>query len=268
MPSLRALLSLALAATTVSAHYNFDRLIINGVTTGEYEFMRRTTNSNSPLPNIQNKDMVCNVGGLDAANRAATKTAVVNAGDTIGFNVRDIMGHPGPVNVYMSKAPAGVTAQNYLGDGDWFKVYALGVKQFRPSKGVIWGSMPDTAPQGIPNVQFTLPTALPAGEYLVRMEHIAIHGASEPGGAQFYIGCGQLTVRSSGTGVPSPTVKFPGAYKGNEPGLVFPVYWPPMLNYTMPGPATWPNKCDDHTPNVVGQKSDGDCTPILPCDGC
>ncbi|KFA71536.1 hypothetical protein S40288_06842 [Stachybotrys chartarum IBT 40288] len=259
---------LALAATSVSAHYNFDRLYINGQVSGEYEFIRRTTNGNGTIENVSLQSIVCNQGGLDANIRAATKTATVRAGDTLGFNVRDILGHPGPINVYLSKAPSGVTAQNYLGDGDWFKIYSLGVLQFRPNQGVLWAVMPSTSSQGIYNFTFTLPQETPPGEYLLRAEHIALHAAGAPNGAQFYIGCAQLTITGSGTGTPGPTVKFPGAYKGDEPGILFPLYWPPVRNYTTPGPAVWPSRCEDHTANFVGRPSDGDCTTIIPCEGC
>jgi len=40
----------------------------------------------------------------------------------------------------------------------------------------------------MPNVPFTLPASLPAGQYLVRIESIALHDASTFGGAQFYVG--------------------------------------------------------------------------------
>ncbi|KAI9148964.1 putative endo-beta-1,4-glucanase D [Paramyrothecium foliicola] len=263
MLSLKSFVLALAAASGVSAHYNFDRLYINGQQTGEYEFMRRTTNGNGPLLDVTTKDIVCNQGGNNADIRAATKTATVKAGDTLGFNVRDILEHPGPANVYLSKAPSGVTAQNYQGDGDWFKIYSLGVKQFRPNKGVLWAVMPNSQ-NGIKNFTFTLPKDTPPGDYLLRAEHIALHAAGTPNGAQFYVGCAQLTITGSGTGKPAPTVKFPGAYRADEPGILFPLYWPPVRNYTTPGPATWPNKCEDHTANLIGQASDGDCTAILP----
>ena len=126
---------LALAVTSVisvSAHYNFDRLIINGEYSGVYEYTRRTTNGNGPIEDVTIDSMICNQGGLDADIRAATDTAVVQAGDQLGFNVIDILEHPGPLNVFLSKAPDGVSAQDYLGDGDWFNIYSLGARQFRP----------------------------------------------------------------------------------------------------------------------------------------
>lgn len=271
MAHLKRIYSIVLAAAFASqtaAHYNFDRLIVNGEVTGEYEFMRRTTNGNGPIEDVTIDSIVCNQGGLDEDIRLATDTITVQPGDELGFNVRDIMGHPGPASVYLSKAPEGTTAQEYLGDGDWFKIYSLGVRKFRPSVGTEWAVMPDASNQGIKNFTFTLPDDTPPGDYLIRAEHIGLHAAGDPNGAQFYIGCGQLTIEGSGTGTPGPTVQFPGAYDGTEPGILIPIFWPPMYDYETPGPATWPNGCEDHTANLAGQESDGDCTPILPCEGC
>lgn len=69
--------------------------------------------------------MVCNQGGLDADIRARTGTHLVKAGDEVGFAAGSGVGHPGPLAVHMSRAPDGIEASDYLGDGDWFKVYDL-----------------------------------------------------------------------------------------------------------------------------------------------
>jgi len=50
------------------------------------------------------------------------------------------------------------------------------------------------------------------GEYLLRVESIALHVAESVGGAQFYISCGQIEVTGSGNATPSPTIDFPGGY--------------------------------------------------------
>lgn len=73
---------------------------------------------------------------------------------------------------------------------------------------------------------FTVPKSTPSGNYLIRMEHVAIHGASTVGGAQFYISCAQVTVTGGGSGSPGPKVSIPGVYTGNEPGLLINIYWP------------------------------------------
>jgi catechol-2,3-dioxygenase len=42
---------------------------------------------------------------------------------------------------------------------------------------------------GAKNTTFTIPTSLPAGDYLMRIEHIGLHVAQSLGAAQFYISC-------------------------------------------------------------------------------
>ncbi|KAH7313756.1 glycosyl hydrolase family 61-domain-containing protein [Stachybotrys elegans] len=251
LPVLAALASVALA------HYNFEALIVNGEVTGPYEYVRRTTNFNSPIEDVTSPNMVCNQGGLDADIRAGTSTYTVAPGDSVGFTVASDVGHPGPMAVYMSKAPDGTEASDYLGDGDWFKVYSLTTSEIN-EQGLQWATTMNNV--GIRNFTFTLPDELPSGNYLMRAEHIGLHSAGNEGGAQFYIGCAQVQVTGSGSGTPEPTVQFPGAYTGQESGILIGIYFPVPTSYEAPGPATWPNACEDHTANLDGQESDGDCT--------
>lgn len=92
---------------------------------------------------------------------------------------------------------------------------------------------------GKDKVSFKTPSTLPKGEYLLRIEHIALHSASSVGGAQFYISCAQVNVEGSGTGNPGPKVAFPGAYKATDPGVQVNIYYPVPTNYAPPGPAVW-----------------------------
>lgn len=243
-------------ASTALAHYNFEALIVNGNVTSAYEYVRSTTDSNSPITDVTSQDFICNAGGLDADIMSKTSTYTVQAGDSVGFTINSNIGHPGPLHVYMSKAPDSTTAQDYKGAGDWFKVYSLTTSSIT-DEGLQWATYVDG---GINNFTFTLPEDLAAGEYLMRAEHIALHGASTKGGAQFYLGCAQLKVEGSGTSTPTDTVSIPGVYDGTEPGILINIYYPVPTNYTDPGPATWPNGCEDHTANYVDQTSDGDCT--------
>lgn len=240
------------------AHYNFESLIVNDVVTSPYQYVRSVKNSNSPVPDITSADIVCNVGGLDSDVRLATETHPVAPGDTLGFAINGNLGHPGPLAVYMSRAPDGTTAQDYLGDGAWFKVYEATTRSISPDTGIEWAVFPGSV--GAQNFTFTLPEATPPGQYLLRGEHIALHGAGEVGGAQVYLGCAQIEVSGSGGGSPGPTTTFPGAYDGTEEGLVINLYWPPPTSYAPVGPVTWPGACEDHTVNFAGQASDGDCT--------
>lgn len=243
-------------ATTAFAHYNFEALIVNDNVTSAYEYVRQTTNSNSPVTDVTSQDFVCNQGGLDSDIMAKTSTYSVSGGDTVGFTVNVNIGHPGPLHVYMSKAPDGTAANAYDGSGDWFKVYAQTTSEIT-DEGLQWASY---VGGGITNFTFTLPEDLAAGDYLMRAEHIALHGAGSEGGAQFYIGCAQLSVGGSGTATPTDTVSIPGVYDGTEPGILINIYYPIPTSYTDPGPATYPNACEDHTANFVEQTSDGDCT--------
>ena len=62
----------------------------------------------------------------------------------------------------------------------------------------------------------TNPSCIPAGEYLLRIQSLAIHN---PGSTpQFYISCAQVKV-SGGSGSYNPsTVRIPGAFKETDPG--------------------------------------------------
>lgn len=210
----------------------------NGQLAGaEYEYVRRTSNSNSPVTDVLSTDMRCNVGG---ASGASTKTLTVQAGDSIGFSIASSFSHPGIQQVYLSKAPS--TAASYDGSGDWARIYSLTTKSAGPN-GLTW------AADNISQFHFDIPAETPSGEYLVRAEGLALHASGKYGGAQFYIGCAQIKVEKGGSGKPSPTVKYPGAYTGNEPGILFELYWPIPTSYTAPGPALWPSSTkEQHAP--------------------
>ncbi|PHH51981.1 putative endo-beta-1,4-glucanase D [Ceratocystis fimbriata CBS 114723] len=253
--SAATLMAVVASLPSTLAHYNFDCLIVNGEVSQPYEFVRQTTNANSPITDVTSPDMICNAGGLDAAIMAKTQTKTVAPGDELGFNVNSELGHPGPLSLWMSKAPEGSTAATYKGDGDWFKVYELTTSSIT-AEGLQWATFNGG---GAKNFTFTLPTDIPAGDYLFRAEHIALHGAGSAGGAQFYIGCAQLTVTGSGAGSPAPVTKIPGVYTGNEPGILINLYYPAPTSYEAPGPVTWPGACIDHTVNLNGQTSDGNC---------
>jgi hypothetical protein len=85
-------------------------------------------------------------------------------------------------------------------------------------------------------INATIPRSLPAGDYLLRGEHIAVHKMKQP---QFYIACAQLRVTGGGSGHPAPLVSFPGAYKKQDPGVDFNMYASPVVAYQIPGPRVW-----------------------------
>ena len=86
-----------------------------------------------------------------------------------------------------------------------------------------------------------MPSCVTAGQYIMRAELLALHGAFDLGGAQFYTECAQVQVTGSGTSNPA-TVQFPGAYTATDPGILVGIYdgnGQPFMGgqpYTVPGP--------------------------------
>lgn len=79
---------------------------------------------------------------------------------------------------------------------------------------------------GLTSYSFTIPKNTPDGQYLLRIEHLAVHNAANYGGAQFFVACGQVKITGGGGGTPGPLVSFPGAYSANDPGIFFNNYYP------------------------------------------
>lgn len=92
---------------------------------------------------------------------------------------------------------------------------------------------------GASTYDIKLPSCIPAGKYLMRNEHIAIHTASSVGGAQFYLSCAQLQITGGGSTNPRDLVAFPGAYKATDPGILININYPIPTSYVNPGPPTF-----------------------------
>lgn len=80
-----------------------------------------------------------------------------------------------------------------------------------------------------------IPKDLKAGNYVLRHEIIALHGASSPNGAQAYPQCVNLKVTGSGSNLPSG-VAGTSLYTATDPGILFNPYTN-NINYPVPGPA-------------------------------
>lgn len=237
-----------------SAHYIFSNLIVDGNYTGTYEYVRKNTNNNSPLTDPTSTDFRCNTGAQ--GNAASTKTYSVAAGSTVGMGVGfgGSIIHPGPLLVYLSKAPEGTTAASYDGSGKWFKIHELGTSVIN-STGMFW----ETTNKA--NFTWTLPADTPPGDYLMRTEHIALHQAESVGGAQFYMECAQLSVTGgSASATPSPTAEIPGMYKGTDPGIEINIYYPIPQSYDFPGPAVWPAGADTNSSSNSTSPANGGST--------
>ncbi|EJT72853.1 endoglucanase II [Gaeumannomyces tritici R3-111a-1] len=217
--SLAAVLSLAVG--DVSAHYIFQQFTAGGTKFPTYQHIRKNTNYNSPVTSLSSPDLRCNEGGL---NGGSTSIVDIKAGDSFTFSLDTPVYHQGPISVYMSKAPGSVSS--YQGDGDWFKTQDWG-----PTFNGGQSSWPMTG-----SYTSTIPRCIPNGEYLLRIQSLAIHN---PGGVpQFYISCAQIRVSGGGSKAATNTVKIPGFIKGNEPGYTANIY-NNFKSYTIPGPSVF-----------------------------
>jgi hypothetical protein len=227
---MKCFLSLLALATSAAAHYTFPELVINGRGTGQWTHVRKTANfqSNGPVTDVSSSAIRC----YEVAPGTTAQTYNVNAGDTVGFTAVSDVGHPGPMQFYMAKVPSGKTAANWDGSGNvWFKI--------SEEPAIVTSSSISWASAGKKQVSVTLPKSLPSGEYLLRVEHVALHTAGSANGAQFYLSCAQINVQNGGSGSPSPLVSFPGAYKNTDAGILVNIYYPIPTNYKPPGPAVW-----------------------------
>lgn len=140
---------------------------------------------------------------------------------------------PGPIIYYLAKVSnAASTGTTGL---QWFKVGEEGLNNGR------WAV--DNMISGGGWHYFTMPSCVAPGDYLLRVELIALHSASVAGEAQFYMECAQIRITGSGTNTGGTKVSFPGAYQANHPGIQLSIYdnsGKPNNGgraYSIPGPA-------------------------------
>lgn len=191
--------------------------------------------SNSPVKDLTSDDVFCNVDGTTAAS----STISIAAGgtltsewyhDTRGDDIID-SSHVGPIVAYI--APADATA----GEDAWVKIYEEGYD------GSEWAVTKLIANEG--KVDITIPSTLAAGDYLYRIEILALHESdtlytvNSARGIQLYPSCHQLTVTGSGSTSLPGGVPFPGTYTDDEPGILFNVYSEDASTYVIPGPDVW-----------------------------
>jgi len=229
------LFSLAAFSTllaSVSAHATFQELWVNGVDQGGY--CVRLPLSNSPVTDVTSNDLTCNVTPTPALGKCAAMP-----GDSVAVEMHQQPGdrscgteaiggaHYGPINIYMAKVSDSSTADGP--SASWFKISEMGMPSSNPD---YWGT--EVLNDNCGHYTFTVPKDIAPGDYLIRAEVIALHVASTVGGAQFYMSCYQVTVGGSGTANP-PTVKIPGAYSAQDPGILINIYTQ-LNSYTIPGP--------------------------------
>ncbi|KAF2690873.1 lytic polysaccharide monooxygenase [Lentithecium fluviatile CBS 122367] len=238
-----SVLAAAALAATASSHTILQKISVNGADQGQLKGVR-APDSDYPIQNVNDASFACN---KDIKHQDST-VITIPAGAKVGGWWGHVIGgaqspgdpdhpiaksHKGPIIYYLAKVSnAATTGTTGL---KWFKVAHDGLSNGK------WAV--DTMIANSGWHYFTMPTCVAPGDYLLRAELIALHGAQNAGGAQFYMECAQIRVTGSGTNTGGNTVSFPGAYKANDPGVQVNVYdnsGQPYMGgkaYQIPGPA-------------------------------
>ncbi|KAL2018993.1 hypothetical protein VTK56DRAFT_10218 [Thermocarpiscus australiensis] len=209
-------------ALGVSGHYTFPR-VNNGA---DWQQVRRADNwqDNGFVSDVNSVQIRC----FQANFSPAPDILNVTAGSTVTYYANNALYHPGPLQFYLARVPDGQNINSWAGDGAvWFKIYE---DQASYGSQISWPS------DGKSSFPVTIPRCIRPGNYLLRVEQIALHVAQSPGGAQFYLSCAQLSVTGGGSTDPPNKVSFPGAYSATDPGILINIYYPVPTSYTPPGP--------------------------------
>ncbi|CAE6435386.1 unnamed protein product [Rhizoctonia solani] len=190
--------------------------------TGANKSPIRGITDQSPVKDLQSKDLICGIGATPGSVVASAKpgdTLVYSWGNDVAENGNWIH-DTGPMMTYFAQVPAGKTADTFTGEGaQWFKTDEAGKKNNK----WIQASLMNGA-----TFKTKIPETLADGDYLVRHEIIALHNAENKGGVEFYPSCFQLRIKNSNAGNASvtaaPTLSFPGAYTATDPGLLVNVF--------------------------------------------
>ncbi|CAI6336163.1 unnamed protein product [Periconia digitata] len=226
-------LTLAVAGKLAAAHATFQEILVNGQSSGRTG-VRGSSNANNPIystsGNLASDMMICKGGSK------VSGTVNVKSGDKVtlqwhhndpssGSGDKDepiAQSHKGPIIVWVATAAS-------EGKGNaWVKIQQSGLNGGR------W-AVDDFISSG-GKIDVTIPN-LAAGDYLLRSEIIALHEASKSGAAQFYNGCAQIKVTSSGSlAIGSGAANIQNVYSSSDPGVLFNIYGG-SSSYPIPGPA-------------------------------
>lgn len=238
----RAVIITLAAVAGVSAHGYIDQVTIGGKSfSGPFPFSNnnaaspiRKITTTFPITSANDPNMNCGINSQPAAQVAAA-----NPGDKVTLSWKSgrnkNWGHSiGPIMTYLAQVPAGQTADKFnTRNAKFFKIDQTGQTG---GAGTGWVQ---AGIKGGKTYTLTLPNDLPAGDYIMRHELIALHFAQKKDGAQFYPGCIQLRVgggSSAPKAISAQTVSFPGGYTANDKSLFVPDLFKNNFVYAFPGP--------------------------------
>ncbi|GLI72176.1 hypothetical protein PoHVEF18_000346 [Penicillium ochrochloron] len=141
--------------------------------------------------------------------------------------------HHGPVITYMANCNGNCSDVDKT-TLEFFKIDAGGLIDDTTIPGT-WAS--DELIAASYSRTLTIPTDIEAGDYVLRHEIIALHGAEDLDGAQNYPQCINLKVTGSGTAKPSGILGT-ALYKDTDPGIYVDI-WNTLTTYVIPGPTLY-----------------------------
>lgn len=246
-----AFAALALAGS-VTAHTRMWSVWVNGEDQGDGRGTYiRSPETNSPVKDVTSPDLVCNTAGGTPVRDFVTAAA----GDKLSFewyhdNRNDDIidsSHKGPVITYIAA---------YTEDNGASPIWSKIDEEGYDSSSKLWAV--DNLITNKGKKDFTLPSSLKAGQYLVRQEVIGLHEADASyttgRGAQFYPSCVQMKVTGSGSAIPDEDFDINTGYTANDPGILFNLYGT-FTSYDIPGPELW-----DGAGSGSGSSSSGNTT--------
>ncbi|KAG8947158.1 hypothetical protein FRC04_011011 [Tulasnella sp. 424] len=193
-----------------NAHTIFQKLWVNGVDQGYLNGIRYPT-YDGPITDVTSNDIICN-GGPNPLVTPYSQTVInVPAGATVQAEWHHVL----QPNGYNSADTADPVDPGHLGptlaylakvpDATQTDVTGLGWFKIQEDgfDGTTWGVTRMYNAKGLHTIK--IPDCIPPGNYFLRAEMIS----------------------------------FPGAYHGTDPGVTINIYYPPVTNYTIPGPAVF-----------------------------
>ena len=190
-----------------------------------------------PVIDLGSKDMACGKDGTQPVRR----TCPITGGHQLSFEYRQWpedysrgpldMGHMGPCSVYLKKVDD-ATKDTAAGDG-WFKLWDEGYDE---SSGK-WCTQKMIGNAG--RISVTIPDSLAGGDYLVRPELLALHNIAVKNQPEYYVGCAQIFLESTGSSGPESTVSIPGYTSMSDPGNQYNAFDKPLKPFTIPGPKVY-----------------------------
>ena len=232
-----ATLALVAGAT---AHTVMSEIYIDGQGQGSGTCVRAPINpvgAVDPIIDLGSNDMACGQDGTKPVSR----TCPITGGHQLSFEYRQWpedyskgpldMGHMGPCSVYLKKVDD-ATKDTAAGDG-WFKLWDEGYDE---SSGK-WCTQKMIGNAG--RISVTIPDSLAGGDYLVRPELLALHNIAVKHQPEYYVGCAQVFLESTGSSGPAETVSIPGYTSMSDPGNQYNAFDKPLKPFTIPGPKVY-----------------------------